>query len=50
MKPPYFEEILKNKPTKTIEVEGIGTVNIYGSFDTEKIVKRLLQSDNITGR
>lgn len=50
MKPPYFEEILKEKPTKTIEVEGIGTVNIYGSFDTEKVIKALLESQIVTGR
>lgn len=49
----YAEELkrkMKNPiPTQEIKIEGIGTGRIYGEVDTEKLIKRLLQSDTVTG-
>jgi hypothetical protein len=44
-----IEKAINKKPTKEITIEGIGTAKLYGNFDSEKIIKRLLQSDSITG-
>lgn len=44
-----IEKTINPVPTKEIKIEGIGTAKLYGNFDSEKIIKRLLQSDSITG-
>jgi hypothetical protein len=47
----YCEFILKGKtPTEVIKIEGVGTVEIYGKMDMEKMVKRLLESNAIMNR
>ncbi|QUG82745.1 hypothetical protein [Bacillus nitratireducens] len=30
------------------KIDGVGTVNVYGSLDLEKLIQRLLQSKHIT--
>ncbi len=40
---------INQEPTQEIEIEGVGTVKLFGEWDAEKLIKRLLQSDSITG-
>lgn len=37
------------KPTQEIKIDGLGTAKVFGEWDAEKLIKRLLQSDSITG-
>lgn len=47
---PEHEELLKKyKLTNKIKIDGIGTVEEYGELNFEKLVKRLLKSESITG-
>jgi hypothetical protein len=34
-------------PSQEIKIEGVGTVKIYGTWNAEKLIKRLLQSESI---
>ena len=44
------KELLKDKKLTSITVvEGVGTIEEYGELDLEKLVKRLLKSEAITG-
>jgi hypothetical protein len=49
----YQDKLLKQFnnpiPTQRIEIEGKGIIEIYGDWDAEKIIKRLLESESITG-
>jgi hypothetical protein len=36
-------------PSEEIVIDGVGSIKIYGDFDIEKLVKRLLESKSITG-
>lgn len=36
-------------PTQEIKIEGVGTAKVFGEWDAEKLIKRLLQSESITG-
>ena len=43
-------ELLKDKKlTSTTTIEGVGTIEEYGELDFEKLVKRLLKSEAMTG-
>lgn len=43
-------ELLKDKElTSTTTIEGVGTIEEYGELNLEKLVKRLLKSEAITG-
>lgn len=48
----YQDKLLKEKnypvPTERIEVEGKGTIEIYGEWNAERLIKRLLENDSIT--
>lgn len=41
------KEIENEKPSQNFKYEGV-QVEVYGQWDAEKIVKRLMQSDSIT--
>jgi hypothetical protein len=43
------EKIKTSKPTQTITLEGIGTIEVYGNWNAEKIIKKLLEYEEITG-
>lgn len=44
------KELLKDKKLTNITiVEGVGIIEEYGELDLEKLVKRLLKSEAITG-
>jgi hypothetical protein len=49
----YQDKLLKQinnpVPSQKIEIEGKGTIEIYGDWNIEKIIKRLLESESITG-
>jgi hypothetical protein len=46
----YAEKLLgKRKPSEVITVEGVGTIEIYGTWNVEKIVKTLLEHEEVTG-
>jgi hypothetical protein len=36
-------------PTKEITIEGVGTVFLYGTWNAEKLINRLLDCEEITG-
>lgn len=49
-----FEEITLSKlkdrtPTQHVKIEGVGEIEVYGQWQAEKLIKRLLESDTITG-
>jgi hypothetical protein len=45
-----LKQKMKNKiPSQEIKIEGVGTGKLFGELNTEKLIKRLLQSDSITG-
>lgn len=37
------------EPTKVIKVEGVGTCKVYGKLNAEKLIKKLLEYESITG-
>lgn len=43
-----MEKIEQQEPTEKIEIEGIGSIEIFGELNIEKFVKRMLQSKAIT--
>jgi hypothetical protein len=44
----YSEKMREGKtPSKVIKIEGVGTAKIYGEWDAEKLIKRLLKSESI---
>jgi hypothetical protein len=45
----YMNKIGNPEPTQVIHIEGVGTAKQYGELDLEKLVKRLLKSEAITG-
>lgn len=49
MHPEYVELLKKYKLTKRIIIEGEGSIEEYGELNVEKLVKRLLKSNSITG-
>lgn len=44
-----LEKCIDKEPSKIIEIEGIGIARLYGKWDTEKLINRLLESEEITG-
>jgi hypothetical protein len=41
---------MKNpNPTQEIKIDGLGTAKLYGNWNAEKLIKRLLESESITG-
>lgn len=45
-----IKQRMKNpNPTQEIKIEGVGTVKVYGEWNAEKLIKRLLESESITG-
>ena len=45
----YMNKIGNPEPTQILHIEGVGTIKQYGELDLEKLVKRLLKSEAITG-
>lgn len=49
----YQDKLLKQInnpiPSQRIEIEGKGIIEVYGEWDIEKFIKRLLESESITG-
>lgn len=43
------EKLINQEPSQVHEIDGIGTVKVYGHWDAEKIINRLLESPSITG-
>ena len=43
-----MQEQEQQEPTEVIEIDGVGSIEVYGELDLEKLVKRLLQSESIT--
>jgi hypothetical protein len=43
------EKLVDQNPTEVHEIDGVGIVRVYGHWDAEKIINRLLESDSITG-
>jgi hypothetical protein len=41
--------ILQQPATEIIKIKGVGTVEVYGKMNMEKMVERMLQSKHITG-
>ena len=37
------------KPSQEIKINGIGTIKVYGEWNVEKIIKKLLEYEEITG-
>jgi hypothetical protein len=44
-----LQRLRKEKPTEEFTVEGVGSIKVYGNLDVEKLVKKLLQNEKITG-
>jgi hypothetical protein len=45
-----LQQLAKNPdPTQEIKINDVGIVKVYGKWDSEKIIKRLLESEQITG-
>jgi hypothetical protein len=36
-------------PSQAIKIEGVGSIEVYGEWDIEKLIKKLLEYDEITG-
>lgn len=46
----YAAKLIQNKkPSQKIKIDGIGTVEVYGEWNAEKIIKKLLEYKEITG-
>jgi hypothetical protein len=41
--------ILQQPATEIIKINGVGTVEVYGKMNMEKMVERMLQSKHIIG-
>lgn len=37
------------EPTETIKIEGVGTIEVYGKWNAEKIIKKLLEYEEFNG-
>lgn len=35
------------QPSQEIKIDGVGTAKLFGTWDAEKLIKRLLKSDSI---
>lgn len=48
----YVTMIMKEynpEPTQVIKIEGIGTIEVYGKWNAEKIIKKLLEYEEFSG-
>jgi hypothetical protein len=45
----FLDSLKDPTPTEKIKIEGVGEVELFGSWNAEKIIKRLLESESITG-
>jgi hypothetical protein len=37
------------KPTEYIKIEGVGEIEVFGEWNAEKLITRLLENESITG-
>ncbi len=55
MKDKNYELYLKKiedgtiKPTEYIKIEGVGEIEVFGEWNAEKLITRLLENESITG-
>jgi hypothetical protein len=43
------DKVIEDNYTKTIHIEGVGTITEVGKMDLEKLIKNLLKNKYITG-
>ena len=43
------ERINNSKPDQEIKIEGVGIIKVYGKWDAEKIIKKLMEYEEVTG-
>jgi hypothetical protein len=36
-------------PSESIKIEGVGSIEVFGEWDIEKLIKKLLEYEEITG-
>ena len=45
-----MEKYNNPEPTQEIKIDGVGIIQVYGKWDIEKIIKKLLEYEEFAGR